>query len=221
MKTTTYTKSGNKGSELTLDKTVFGAEANTQLIQLAYNRFLNNARTNNAKVLTRSEVRGGGRKPWRQKGTGRARTGSIRNPLWRTGGIIFGPTGLENYSQDMPRKMARAALVQALSVKADSLRVVEKFDVAEFSTKAVIGLLSKLDVTNNVLLVADDFSETFRASSANIAGVTSLKTKSLNVYDVMNADNIVIEKAALDTLKDWLVSTKKKEAKAEKAEVAK
>lgn len=218
MKITTFTKSGNKGSELTLEKAVFGATPNTQLIQLAYNRFLNNARTNNAKVLTRSEVAGGGRKPWRQKGTGRARTGSIRNPLWRTGGIIFGPTGNENYSQDMPKKMVRAALAQALSAKVKNIVVIEKFEASEYKTKAVVELLSKLNVSGNIVLVADEFNEAFRASSANIAGVTSLKTKSLSVYAVMNADSIVIEKAALDTLKDWLTSARVAPKVAEKKE---
>ncbi len=204
MKLTTFTKSGNKGSELTLDKAIFEVETNEQLLQLAYNRYLNNARTNNAKTLTRAQVRGGGRKPWRQKGTGRARTGSIRNPLWRTGGIIFGPTGQENYTQVMPKQMARASLRQALSAQAKHIIVVEKFEQADYKTKTMVDLLSKLNATGNVLLVADDFTETFRASSANIAGVVSLKTKSLSVFAILNADTIVIERPALESISAWL-----------------
>lgn len=210
MKVRSYTKSGNKGAEITLDSAVFGVKPDPELIAQAYNRYLANRRTNNAQTLTRGLVAGGGKKPWRQKGTGRARTGSIRNPIWRGGGITFGPTGDENYSKNMPRKMAKLALAQALSLQAKQIRVIESFMTSEYSTKAALELLNKLGAEGNVVVVAEKVDSKTAKSVANIAGVLLIAIPELNVYTAMNADTIIIEKAALDTISVWLKVERKK-----------
>lgn len=212
VKVTSYTKSGNKGTDTNLDSDIFGVKLNPELIAQAYNRYLSNRRTNNAKTLTRGLVAGGGKKPWRQKGTGRARTGSIRNPIWRGGGITFGPTGGENYQKDIPRKMAKLALAQALSAQAKQVKVIEKFAISEYKTKAVLELLTKLSVEGNIVIVVDKTDAITAKSVANIAGVSLITTYDLNVYSVMNADAIIIEAAALDTIGGWLKAGRKKGA---------
>lgn len=211
MKAASYTKSGNKAAEVTLDKAVFGVAVKPELVAAAYDRYMSNKRTNNAKTLTRGLVAGGGKKPWRQKGTGRARTGSIRNPIWRGGGVIFGPTGQENHTKQMPRKMSRAALVQALSLKSGSTMVIDSFRVDQYSTRAASGLMSKMGLEGQILIVVGEIDEKTAKSVANIAGVSIVSTSSLNVVNVMNADVILFEKAALDKVTTWLRPTIKKE----------
>ncbi len=212
VKVASYTKSGNKGTDVTLDSGIFGVKLKPELIAQAYNRYLSNRRTNNAKTLTRGLVAGGGKKPWRQKGTGRARTGSIRNPIWRGGGIIFGPTGEENYHKDMPRKVAKLALAHALSAQVKKVKTIEKFAFTEYKTKAAIELLNKLGAEGNVVIVVEQADPKTVKSVANLAGVSIVPTHSLNVYLVMNADTIIIEKAALELISSWLKINRKKEA---------
>ena len=209
MKAMTYTKTGSKATtEITLDKAVFGLDVNQDLLALAYKRTLANQRTNNAKTLTRGNVRGGGKKPWRQKGTGRARVGSSRTPLWRTGGVVFGPTGNENYTIEMPRKMVRGAIAQALSAQAAQVRVIEAFAPAEAKTRAAVDLLAKLELEGNVLIVVSRMSDEIARSLANLPSAQAVTTMRLTTYDIMNADAIIIEKPALDELKTWLGGTK-------------
>jgi len=204
MKALTYTKSGTKKGEITLPKAVFGVEANADQLKDAYNRFLSNIRTNNAKVLRRGEVSGGGKKPWRQKGTGRARFGSSRNPIWRHGGVAFGPTGMENYTKGMPKSMIRSSLKQALSVKADAIKIMENFSVSEYKTKNVISILDKIGAEGFVLIVASQLDAKFIASARNIAGVKLLAVKQLNVAAILDADVIVFDSAAITELEGWL-----------------
>src|SRR5579884_627450 len=141
----TYTKTGNKATaSAKLDKAVFNIDVtNHQLLKQAYLAHQANFRPNLAQTKTRGLVRGGGRKPWRQKGTGRARYGSIRNPIWRGGGITFGPTGLENYKVNLNAKAKRNAIRQALSLaeKANKISVIENIEIKDTSTKAVANLL--------------------------------------------------------------------------------
>lgn len=209
MKALTYTKAGTKKGEITLPKSVFGVEANTDQLKDAYNRFLSNIRTNNAKVLRRGEVSGGGKKPWRQKGTGRARFGSSRNPIWRHGGVAFGPTGMENYTKDMPKSMVRSSLKQALSVKADSIKIVETFSVGEYKTKNVISILDKIGAEGFILVVASQLDAKFIASARNIAGVKLLAVKQLNVAAILDADVIVFDSSAVEEIEAWLSKTAK------------
>src|SRR5688572_23818715 len=146
MPVATFTKSGTKATTpAKLDKAVFGLNVeNHELIKQAYVAYLGKARVGSAHVKLRGEVRGGGRKPWRQKGTGNARVGSIRSPLWRGGGITFGPSGMENYVKKLSTTSKRQAIRQALSLKADSIKVIEAFDAKDSKTAAAVQLLDKL-----------------------------------------------------------------------------
>jgi large subunit ribosomal protein L4 len=209
MKAITYTKAGVKKGEVTLPKSVFGVEANPDQLKVAYNRFLSTVRTNNAKVLNRGDVSGGGKKPWRQKGTGRARFGSTRNPIWRHGGVAFGPTGEENYTKNMPKSMIRSSIKQALSLKSENIKVVEAYSVSDYKTKKVIEILDKLGVEGTVLIVANKLDAKFIASARNITGVKMLAVKQLNVTAILDADVIVIDTDGLKELEAWLTSTRK------------
>lgn len=205
-KATAYSAAGVKSTTAaTLNKAVFEVEANHELIGNAYKAYLANGRTNNAVTLKRGEVRGGGRKPWRQKGTGRARFGSIRVPIWRGGGIAFGPTGNENYTLNMPTKAKRNAIRQALSLKAGakSIIVLDEFKTAG-KTKDAAALLSKLDVKGTVLLVLATKAGQADQATRNLSSVKTIAATYLNVFDVMNADTIVIEKEALKVIENWL-----------------
>ena len=209
----TYTKAGAKATTAAkLDKAVFGvAPENHELLKQAYTGYLANGRENLAVTKTRGLVRGGGKKPWKQKGTGRARFGSSRNPIWRGGGIVFGPTGLENYSKSLNTKAKRLAIRQALSVSADSGKVVVVEDIVskEGKTSELAKFLGKIEATRRTLLVVDAKTPELIRASKNLQGVTLVSAKYVNVYDVLNADKVVLTNAALSTVTEWL----KKEAK--------
>lgn len=212
MATATYTKSGTKAATAAkLNKEVFGLSVdNHELIKHAYVAYLSNRRNANATVKTRGLVRGGGRKPWRQKGTGRARFGSSRNPIWRGGGIVFGPTGNENYTKKMSTAAKQQAIRQALSLaaSADKIAVIEAFSVTTGKTADAVKLLQKLNADRNVLVVVDHKSaETVRALQ-NIPYVHLVTASYLNVYDVTNADTIIITKPSLDVIDQWLGGNK-------------
>lgn len=208
MAVATYTKAGAKATTAAkLDSSVFGVEVkNHELVKLAYTAYLANGRENLAVVKTRGLVRGGGRKPWKQKGTGRARFGSSRNPIWRGGGIVFGPTGSENYTKKMPLTMKRAAIRQALTMAAQQNRitVIESFEVKDGKTATVKKLLDKVSVKGRVLLVNDVKDESLELAARNIQKLDIVPVKQLNVYAIVNADTIVITKKALDAVSVWL-----------------
>ncbi len=205
MKVASYTKTGTKASaETTLDKAVFGREVTPELLRQAYLRTLSNARQATAKTKTRGEVRGGGKKPWRQKGTGRARSGSIRNPLWRGGGTIFGPTGEQNYSVDMPKKAIRASIAQSLSAKAKQVSTIEAFNVASGKTKDAQALITKLGFTGSVLIVVASVDAKTARSVANLPALQYRLVSQLTAFDVMNADAILVDKDGLEALSTWL-----------------
>lgn len=212
MSTMTFTSSGAKSSVTTiLPKNIFGLKVeNSDLLKQAYNAYLANGRTNNAITKTRGEVSGGGRKPWRQKGTGRARFGSTRNPIWRKGGVAFGPTGIENYSIEMPKAVRKQALRQALSLKAtsDAIMVVEKLDIKDAKTKSALNLLTKIGIKGRTVIIVAELSEGLIKSVNNIPNVVVVKTGRLNTYQVMNADTILIVKDALSELEERLGSKK-------------
>lgn len=205
MKTKTYSKTGSKTAEIALDKEVFGLELNPTLVKQAYDRYLANMRNSHAKTKTRGLVSGGGKKPWRQKGTGRARTGSIRNPIWRGGGTTFGPTGEQNYTKNMPKKMLKAAIAQSLSAKAENIKVIEKIALTEIKTQKALNLLAKVNAEGRVLMVVEKIDEKVDKSFANIPYVEITKYSELNVFDTLNADTIVIEKEVLKKIKSWLI----------------
>lgn len=204
IKADTYSKTGSKLTQTSLDKTLFELKLNKVLIKQAYDRYHSNQRTNNAKTLTRGLVSGGGKKPWRQKGTGRARTGSIRNPIWRGGGTTFGPSGIENYNKKMPQRMRREALKAALSAKAKQVKIIELISFSEYKTQKAINLLAKLHAEGTVLVVLQKTDPIINKSFANIPEVKMISYDKLNVYDVINTDTMIIEKPALIKIKEWL-----------------
>jgi large subunit ribosomal protein L4 len=210
MATPTYTKSGGKATtEAKLPKGVFGLKVeNHELLKQAYVAYLANGRSNDAHTKTRGEVRGGGKKPWRQKGTGRARFGSIRVPIWRGGGITFGPTGSENYSHDLPLKAKRQAIRQALSVKADTIKVIEAFESKEGKVAPTVKLLDKIGATKNILLVVSDKNDLVKRATANIRDLKVTQAKYLNVFDVLNADSIILDQKSIEIINEWLGGTK-------------
>ena len=184
----------------TLPKSVFAVEVrNHELLKLAYDAYLANNRL--ATTKQRGEVRGGGKKPWRQKGTGRARFGSIRNPIWRGGGIVFGPRGNENYTKKISKTSKRVALRQALTVKAEKVLVADIKTTGK--TAEVAKFLKDNKLNRRILIVAEKTEELIRATN-NIQEVLLVSPMYLNVFDIMNADNIVIEPKALEVIESWL-----------------
>jgi large subunit ribosomal protein L4 len=212
MSVATYTKSGVKvTTPAKLDKNVFGVEIkNHQLLKDAYVSYLAAGRSNDAITKKRGEVRGGGKKPWRQKGTGHARFGSSRNPIWRGGGIAFGPTGNENYAKKLPLKAKRQALRQALSLaaKEDKIKVVETFACPDGLVKPTLQLLNKIDAKGNVLLVVSLKDPLVNRATNNLINVKAVQAKYLNVFDLLNADCIIFSKKALVVVQDWLGKSK-------------
>ena len=204
----TYTKAGAAASTAAkLDNTVFGVEIkNHDLLKQAYVTYLANGRENLAVTKTRGLISGGGRKPWKQKGTGRARFGSSRNPIWRGGGIVFGPTGEENYTKQMNVKAKRLAIRQALTVAATANKVVVIEDIVakDGKTAELVKLLAKIKATKNVLLVVEHKTEELVRASANIQQVKLVQAQYVNTYDVLNADTIVFTKVAVDVVTKWL-----------------
>jgi large subunit ribosomal protein L4 len=177
----------------------------------AYVAYMANGRDNFAVTKTRGLVSGGGRKPWKQKGTGRARFGSSRNPIWRGGGITFGPTGEENYTKKLNLKAKRQALRQALSVAAAAKKVVVIEDITskDGKTADLAKLLTKLGANRRTLIAVDTKSAELTRASKNLQNVKLVQANYLNVFDIMNADTILLTTAALAVVTDWL----KKEAK--------
>jgi large subunit ribosomal protein L4 len=204
----TYTKAGAKATTpAKLDKKVFGVDVKSHdLLKQAYLAYLANGRENFAVTKKRGEVRGGGAKPWRQKGTGRARFGSSRNPIWRGGGVAFGPTGNENYSHKLSTKSKRVAIRQALSLAAteNRVKVIEDINFADGKVKSIAGILSKIESTGRILIVVGQKDDKSLRATNNLPKVGLVYAKNLNVYDVMNSDQIVITKVALDAVHEWL-----------------
>ncbi|HID92184.1 TPA: 50S ribosomal protein L4 [Candidatus Gracilibacteria bacterium] len=204
MKAVCYTQSGEKKSEVELPASLFIEEPNIELIYLAVVRQHANGRKNIAKVKTRAMVRGGGRKPFNQKGTGRARQGTIRAPQMRGGGVVFGPTGRENYSKAMPKKMRRKALFSALSLKASDNKValLDTFSLKQPSTKAFLSFLSKIENNRKVLVVAAEKDFILEKSVSNISGVRLITANYLNTVDVMQSTLILFLEDGLKKAED-------------------
>ncbi|MBR0467353.1 50S ribosomal protein L4 [Candidatus Saccharibacteria bacterium] len=198
----------------TLNKDVFGLTVeNHELVKLAYDAYLANSRSSHAKTLKRGEVRGGGKKPWRQKGTGRARFGSTRNPIWRHGGVAFGRTGEENFTKKMSKSSKRLAVRQALSMKnADkAVIVIDTFACPKGKTKETIEMLkaNKIGEDEKVLLVVSVKDDLVLRATNNIANLKAVRPTYLNVFDIMNADKIVISEKSLPMIENWLLGEEK------------
>ena len=197
----------------TLNKDIFGLNVeNHELVKLAYDAYLANSRSSHAKTLKRGEVRGGGKKPWRQKGTGRARFGSTRNPIWRHGGVAFGRTGNENFTKKLSRSSKQLAVRQALSMKNAAKAVVVLDKEVKFTgkTKDAVKVLKDLKLENkNVLAVAAEKTPEVLRSTNNLPNVKLVRATYLNVFDIMNADAVVFSETALKATSEWLLGKEK------------
>ena len=196
----------------TLDKEVFGLSVeNHELVKLAYDAYLANSRSSHAKTLKRGEVSGGGKKPWKQKGTGRARFGSTRNPIWRHGGVAFGRTGEENFTKNMSRAAKKQAVCQALSMKnaKKAVLVLPAETKLTGKTKDAAKILKDMKLEGkNVLAVAAEKTPEVLRSTNNLPNVKLVRATYLNVFDIMNADAIVFSEAALKITVKWLTGDK-------------
>ena len=192
-----------------LNPEIFNLEVtNHELVKLAYDAYLANSRSSHAKTLKRGEVRGGGKKPWKQKGTGRARFGSTRNPIWRHGGVAGGRTGEENFTKKLSKNAKRTAVMQALSMKntAKAIQVIDTLGIKDGKVKEVIKTLTDLKVTpKNILIVVPEKDELTLRATNNIAFAKVVRPTFLNVFDIMNADTIVIVKDAVASIDNWLI----------------
>jgi len=205
MQVPVYNVQGEQVSETELRDDIFAVAVNKALMHQALLRQLANARLGTHKAKSRGEVRGGGRKPWRQKGTGRARQGSIRAPHWRGGGTVFGPTP-RSYKQKMPRKMRRQALRSALSVKASGAQVMvlDAFDMSEPKTKEVLGILQNLGIDSSALILLPQRDEAILRSVRNLPEVRTLVAQYLNVRDLLKYDYILMPLASLEVIEGIL-----------------
>ena len=194
---------GAKVDTVELSDAVFGITPNEKVMHMAVVNFLANQRQGTQSTLTRAEVSGGGRKPWRQKGTGRARQGSIRAPQWTHGGVALGPKP-RDYSYSLNKKVKRLAICSALSAKAaeGKLVIVNDFAINEFSTKAVVKMLGNLNVTGKTLMVQAVADKKVVKSAGNIPGVQTTVATTMNVYDTINARTLVVDLAAAKKLEE-------------------
>ena len=198
-----YNMEGKEVGTIELNDAVFGVEVNEHLVHMAVVAQLANRRQGTQKAKTRSEVSGGGRKPWRQKGTGHARQGSTRAPQWTGGGVVFAPTP-RDYTIRLNKKEKRLALKSAFSTKVadNDLIVVDNIAVEGFKTKAVVEMLSKLGADKKALIVMPELDQKLIKSAANIPGVKTALVNTINVYDILNYDKFIVAKGALKKIEE-------------------
>ena len=198
-----FDMTGKKTGEMELNEAVFGIEPNMAVVHAAVKNYLANQRQGTQSTLTRAEVRGGGIKPWRQKGTGRARQGSIRSPQWTHGGIALGPKP-RSYNYSLTKKTKRLAMLSALSAKAAAgeIIVIDGLDMGEIKTKSFAGFLTSVEATGKSLVVTPEVRTNVVKSAANIPGVRTTIASTLNVYEILNADKFIIDKAAVEKLQE-------------------
>ena len=197
-----YNIEGKEVGTMELNDAVFGVEVNEHLVHMAVVNQLANKRQGTQKAKTRSEISGGGRKPWRQKGTGHARQGSTRSPQWTGGGVVFAPTP-RDYSFKMNKKEKRAALKSALTAKVEENKfiVIDEIALSEIKTKSIANMLKGLDVSK-ALVVLEDGNVNAEISARNIADVKTAKTNTINVFDVLKYNTVVATKAAVQAIEE-------------------
>ncbi|MCY8720739.1 50S ribosomal protein L4 [Bacillus sp. S10C12M] len=200
-----YNQNGSTAGDIELNASVFGIEPNESVVFDAILMQRASLRQGTHKVKNRSEVRGGGRKPWRQKGTGRARQGSIRSPQWSGGGVVFGPTP-RSYSYKLPKKVRRLAIKSVLSSKVidNNIIVLEDLTLDTAKTKEMAAILKGLSVEKKALIVTADANEAVALSARNIPGVTVVEANGINVLDVVNHEKLLITKAAVEKVEEVL-----------------
>lgn len=204
-KVTMFNQTGSQVGDIELNDSVFGIEPNNHVLFEAIIMQRASLRQGNHKVKNRSEVAGGGRKPWKQKGTGRARQGSIRSPQWRGGGTVFGPTP-RSYSYKLPKKVRRLAIKSALSAKAleENILVLESLSFEAPKTKEFAAVLNNLSVDTKALVVTDGLDEKVALSARNIPGVTVVAAEGLNVLDVVSHNKLILTKSAVEKVEEVL-----------------
>jgi large subunit ribosomal protein L4 len=202
---TVYDREGKESGQIELPPSVFNAPVNEAVLHQAVRRQQANDRQGTHETKTRGEVSGGGKKPWKQKGTGRARQGSTRAPQWRHGGTVFGPHP-RSYEQKMPRKQRRLALRSALSVKSQegAVRIVEEIALEAPKTRVVAGLFDEMGAGARTLFVIPEHDLMLEKSTRNLAGVKTILAQNLNPTDVLTADTIVFTRSALTQVEEWL-----------------
>lgn len=205
-KVAVYNMEGSKVGEVDLNDSIFAVEINEHVMHTVVKAQLANQRQGTQSTLTRAEVRGGGIKPWRQKGTGRARQGSIRAPQWRKGGVVFAPKP-RSYRQDVNKKVKRLAMKSALSAKVagDQMMVIESLELAAPKTKEMVKLLKNLDVNQKALIVLDGPDTAVERAARNIPGVKTLRVGTLNVLDILNYDQFIITREAVGRVEEVYV----------------
>lgn len=203
-----YSQKGDKIKTIKVSDVLFNSTINEGLMHQAMVRQQSNARINCAHTLTKGEVRGGGAKPYRQKGTGRARQGSIRNPHYKGGGVAMGPRNVRNFVKDMPKKQRRKALFSALSMKAKDKKIIalDKYEENDIKTKQVVKLLSKLPQARTVLMVLDAKQLNFQKSANNLPNIKTLLVNYLNVVDLLKYDQVIFLEEALKKAEDLFCS---------------
>ena len=201
-----------------LNKEIFALKVeNHELLKLAYDSYLANSRSSHAKTLKRGEVSGGGKKPWKQKGTGRARFGSTRNPIWRHGGVAFGRTGEENFTKKLAKGSKRLAVRQALSLqnKDKKITIIDTFACPKGKTKETLQMFAKNKIESDgcILLVVSVKDELVNRATNNLNNVKVVRPTYLNVFDILSADQIVITEKSLPEIENWLLGETKAEGK--------
>lgn len=198
-----FDMTGKKVADTELNDAIFGIEPNKAIMHAMVVNYLANQRQGTQSTLTRTEVRGGGRKPWRQKGTGHARQGSIRAPQWVHGGVALGPKP-RDYSYELPKKVKRLALKSAFSAKVadNNLIVVDNIAVEGYKTKVVAEMLSNLGADKKALIVMPEVDAKLIKSAANIPGVKTALVNTINVYDILNCDKFIVAKSALEKIEE-------------------
>lgn len=202
-KATVFDMAGKEVGEIELADSVFGIEANTNALHDAVVNYLANQRQGTQSTLTRSEVSGGGRKPWRQKGTGRARQGSIRAPQWKHGGVALGPKP-RDYRYAINKKVRRLAIKSALSskVQAGEIRVLDQLSLEDIKTKSIVGMLKSLGADKKALIVTVSPDEKVIRSARNIPGVKTATVGEINAYDLLNYDSFILAKDAVAAIEE-------------------
>ena len=196
-------------ADIKLPKEIFAVEVtNHELLKLAYDSYLANARLSSATTKQRGEVSGGGKKPWKQKGTGRARFGSSRNPIWRGGGVVFGPRGNENYTKSLSKTAKRVAVKQALTLANEAKKVTIDDIKTTGKTAEVAKYLADNKLNRKVLVVVSEKTPELMRASNNIQNVLVVSANYLSVYHILNADHIVLSAKAVPVLESWLVGGK-------------
>ena len=200
---TTYDMTGKQTGTMEVSEAIFGIEPNATVLHSMVVNYLANQRQGTQSTLTRSEVSGGGKKPWRQKGTGHARQGSTRAPQWTHGGIALGPKP-RDYSYALPKKVRRLAMKSALSSKvlSEDMMILDELTLEEIKTKTIVKMLAALGADKKVLLVTADKDDKVVLSARNIPGVKTAMVNTLNVYDILNADKFIVVKDAVAKIEE-------------------